>query len=169
MAICNDQSAPNPGGSSVGPNVLCKPGSDTDIYNSSDPSKSHHIGLHPGTAFMEMQIYPPGWVPFQSGGISCDAHQWCAALVIWSLAQNQNTGKSLNTRCASITGVEYPNFAFITKDGVPQAPANPVDATAATFTPNSSKDLFMNSGENSGGCCNCRLQRQRKRPRRDDE
>jgi hypothetical protein len=147
MAICNDQSAPNPGGSSVGPNVLCKPDSDANIYNSSDPTKSHYIGLHPGTAFMEMQIYPPGWVPFQSGGVSCDARQWCAALVIWSLAQNQNTGQSLNTRCASITGVEYPNFAFITKDGASQAPANPVDATAATFTPNSSKDLFMNSGD----------------------
>jgi hypothetical protein len=149
MAICNDQSAPNPGGSSVGPTVLCRPDSDANIYNSSDPTKSHYIGRHPGTAFMEMQIYPPGWAPFQSGGISCDAHQWCAALVIWSLAQNQNTGQNLNTRCASaIGGTEYPNFAFITKDGVPQAPANPIQATAATFTPNASKDLFMNSGDN---------------------
>jgi hypothetical protein len=26
---------------------------------------------HPGTAFMEMQFYPPDWVPFQNpGGIS---------------------------------------------------------------------------------------------------
>jgi hypothetical protein len=148
MAICNDQSAPNPGGSSVGPTVLCQPDSDSNIYNSSDPTKSHYIGRHPGTAFLELQLYPPGWAPFQSGGISCAAHQWCAAMVIWSLAQNQNTGQSLNTRCASITGVEYPNFAFITKDGASQAPANPVEATAATFTPNASKDLFMNGGDN---------------------
>ncbi len=147
MAICNDQSAPNPGGSAVGPNVACRPDSDANIYNSSDPSKSRYIGLHPGTAFMEMQFYPPGWAPFSSGAVSCDAKQWCAALVIWSLAENQNTGQVLNTRCASITGIEYPNFAFITKDGTPQAPANPVDATAATFTPNSSKDLFMGSGD----------------------
>jgi len=44
-------------------------------------------------------------------------------------------------------GEEYVNFAFITKDGVSQAPANPVDATLATYTP-SAKDLFMNSGDN---------------------
>jgi hypothetical protein len=148
MAICNDQSAPNPGGSSVGQNVLCKPDSDANIYNSSDPTKSDYIGSHPGTAFMEMQIYPPGWAPFQAGGISCDAHQWCAALVIWSLAENMNTGKVLNTRCSSIIGgIEYPNFAFITKNGSAQAPANPVEATGATFTPDASKDLFMNSGD----------------------
>jgi hypothetical protein len=148
MAICNDQSAPNPGGSSVGPNVLCKPDSNANIYNSSDPSNARYIGRHPGTAFMEMQIYPPGWAPFQAGGISCDAHKWCAALVIWSLAENQNTGKVLNTRCSSIIGgIEYPNFAFITKNGVAQAPANPVQATAATFTPSASKDLFMSSGD----------------------
>jgi hypothetical protein len=148
MALCNNQSAPNPGGSSVGPTVPCTPDSNANIYNSSDPSNSRYIGRHPGTAFMEMQIYPPGWVPFQVGGISCAAHKWCAALVIWSLAENQNTGQVLNTRCSSaIGGIEYPNFAFITKNGAAQAPANPVDATAATFTPSASKDLFMNSGD----------------------
>lgn len=39
------------------------------------------------------------------------------------------------------------NFAFITKSGMAQAPANPIDSTLATFTPDSSTDLFMNSGD----------------------
>jgi hypothetical protein len=148
MAICNDQSAPNPGGSSVGPVVPCQPDSDSNIYNSSDPTNPRYIGHHPGTSFMEMQIYPPGWVPFQVGGTSCDGTRWCAALVIWSLAENQNAGQVLNTRCSSIIGgIEYPNFAFITKSGASQAPANPVQATGTTFTPNASQDLFMNSGD----------------------
>ena len=60
MAMCDDQSAPNPGGSPVGPNILCKPDSDNNIYDSSDPTKRSYIGKHPGTAFMEMQFYPPG-------------------------------------------------------------------------------------------------------------
>ena len=38
------------------------------------------------------------------------------------------------------------NFAFITKNGKAQAPANPVNSTLATFTP-SARELFMNSGD----------------------
>ena len=60
MALCDDQSAPNPGGSSVGPNILCTPKSDSNIFDGSNPSKADYIGKHPGTAFMEMQFYPPG-------------------------------------------------------------------------------------------------------------
>src|SRR5262249_3138384 len=57
------------------------------------------------------------------------------------------TGQQLNPTCAAITGIEYVNFAFITKNGVAQAPASPVNATLATFTPDPAKDLFMNSGD----------------------
>ena len=70
MALCNDESSPNPGGSSVGPQVPCAPNSDSNIYNSPDPSSPRYIGRHPGTAFLELQFYPPGWAPFQAGGIS---------------------------------------------------------------------------------------------------
>jgi hypothetical protein len=146
MAMCDDQSAPNPGGSSFGKTVPCTPDSDTNIYNSSDPASPRYIGRHPGSAFMEMQFYPPGWVPWPEAA-SCDATQWCAALNIDSLSQNLNTGTQLNDTCAAITGLEYVNFAFITKNGVSQAPANPVDSSVATFTPDHAKDLFMNSGD----------------------
>src|SRR5262249_27999972 len=62
MAMCDDQSSPNPGGSSVGPNTPCTPDSDSNIFNSSDPTSPKYLALHPGSAFMEMQWYPPGWV-----------------------------------------------------------------------------------------------------------
>ena len=146
MAMCDDQSAPNPGGSSFGSTVPCTPNSDSNIFNNADPTAPDYIGLHPGTAFMEMQFYPPGWAPWPAGN-SCSATQWCAALNIDSLSENMNTGQFLNPTCAAITGTEYVNFAFITKNGVSQAPASPVNSTLATFTPNKTKDLFMHSGD----------------------
>ena len=139
MAICDSQSAPRPGKD-------CTPDSDANIFDSSNPSSPRYIGKHPGTAFMEMQFYPPGWVPWPAG-VSCDATRWCAALNIDSLSQNMNTGQSLNQACQRKVGIEYVNFAFITMSGVPQAPANPVAATNDTFTPDPTKDLFMNSGD----------------------
>lgn len=147
MAMCDDQSAPNPGGSTFGATVPCKADSDSNIFNSSDPTSPSYIGLHPGSAFMEMQFYPPGFAPWPAGN-SCKSTLWCAALNIDSLSQNQNNGTQLNPTCAAKTGIEYVNFAFITKNGVSQAPANPVDGNTATFTPNNAKDLFMHSGDN---------------------
>ena len=44
-------------------------------------------------------------------------------------------------------GIETFQFAFVTKNGRSQAPANPLDSTLATFTPDPAKDLFMNSGD----------------------
>ena len=104
MAMCDDQSAPNPGGSTLGRTVPCTSDSDTNIFNSSDPKSPSYIGRHPGTAFMEMQFYPPGWAPWPAGN-SCAATQWCAALNIDSLSQNLNTGQQLNPTCAAVTGI----------------------------------------------------------------
>ncbi len=135
MAMCDTQSYPE---------LLstCTPDSDKNIV---DPAVSPR---HPGTAFMEMQFYPPGWVSWPAGN-SCDATKWCAALNIDSLSENPVTGQLLNSTCAAKTGVEYVNFAFITKSGHPQpgSPPNPVNATINTFTPNPSADLFMKSGD----------------------
>ncbi len=126
----------------------CTPDSDSNIFNSPDPHSPDYIGHHPGTAFMEMQFYPPGWAPFELiGGISCSATQWCAALNIDSYQQDGHTGAYNNLVCQNFIGVEPVNFAFITYSGKSQAPANPVDSTAATYTPNSKLDLFMNSGD----------------------
>jgi hypothetical protein len=95
---------------------------------------------------MEMQFYLPGWSAWPAG-VSCNAVQWCAALTIDSLTTNQNTGQNNNAACLNAVGIEPVNFAFITKSGVAHAPANPLDATNATYTPNPSTDLFMNSGD----------------------
>jgi hypothetical protein len=134
MAMCDTQSYPELVNT-------CIPDSDLNII---DPSQSPY---HAGEAFTEMQFYPPGWVPWPAG-ISCSATQWCAALNIDSLSENPVTGQTLNTSCTNRIGsIEYVNFAFITKNGVPQAPPNPVDATLATYTPDPSKDLMMNSGD----------------------
>jgi len=135
MAMCDTQSFPEQV-------KTCAPDSDKNIVN---PAVS---AAHPGTAFMEMQFYPPGWAPWPAG-VSCDARQWCAALNIDSLSENPVTGQVLNTTCSTVTGLEYVNFAFITKNGTPQpnSPPNPVHANLNTFSPNPSADLFMNSGD----------------------
>ncbi len=131
MAMCDTQSYPEQVGS-------CPPDSDSNITSD--------LAQHPGTAFMEMQFYPPGWELWPPGD-SCSATQWCAALNIDSLSEDPVNGTTLNKVCQSLVGIEYVNFAFITSDGVAQAPANPVQATATTYTPDPSKDLFMNSGD----------------------
>ena len=75
-----------------------RPTATRNIFDGTDPSSPNYIGKHPGTAFMEMQFYPPGWVPWPPG-VSCDATQWCAALTIDSLNQNGNTGQPNNDDC----------------------------------------------------------------------
>ena len=144
MAVCDDQSAPNPGGSGVSPNIRCRPDSDRNIFDGANPGKPDYIGKHPGTGFVEMQFYPPGWVG--NCGAVGDRHRWCSALNIDSLSINYNTGATNNAACLNAAGEEYVNFAFITKSGVPTGPPSPLLATAATFTPNADT-LFYNSGD----------------------
>jgi hypothetical protein len=139
MAMCDSQSYPNPGSA-------CPPDTDANIFDDPDPLSPHYIGHHPGGAIMELQFYPPGWALFPSAN-SCDPAQWCAALTIDSLSANPQTGQILNPVCQKKVGVEYVNFAFLTKNGVPQGPANPVQATRATYTPQRGLALFMNSGD----------------------
>ena len=140
MALCATQSYPEQVST-------CTPDSDRNIV---DPAVSPN---HAGTAFLELQFYPPGWVPWPTwqvavGASGCDPTKWCAAMNIFSLAENPVTGTTLNSACASTVGVEYVNFAFVTKNGRTEAPANPVQSTTATFTPDPKKDLFMNPGDN---------------------
>ena len=137
MAMYDDQSAPNPGGSSVGPNIPCTRDSDRNIFDGSDPAKADYIGKHPGSAFMEMQFYPPGWFN------GCDPTRWCAALNIDSLSENMNTGQGNNAACGG--AVEYVNFAYIQTDGVPFPPGSP--SPLGPFVSTNANTLFMNSGD----------------------
>src|SRR6266566_9059328 len=140
MDLCDNQSAPE------FTHAPCTPNSDTNIFDGAEPNQADYIGRHPGTAFLELQFYPPGWVPFQKA-ISCDATKWCAAMAIFSFNSNQNTGVNNNAACLNTVGVEPANFAFITKSGTPQAPPSPLGQTLASFTPDPTKDLFMGAGD----------------------
>src|SRR5947207_1155772 len=140
LALCDNQSAPE------FTHAPCAAGSDANIFDGADPAAPGYIGRHPGTAFLELQFYPPGWAPFQNA-ISCDATKWCAAMAIFSLDQDSNTGVSNNAACLAAVGVEPFNFAFIAKNGVPHAPVAPLSQSAATFTPDPARDLFMRGGD----------------------
>jgi hypothetical protein len=134
MAMCDSQSYPELVNS-------CVPDSNVNIVN---PAKSPY---HPGAAYMELQFYPPGYVQ-QWNGFSCSAKQWCVALTIDSLALNSLTGQQLNSTCEAITGEEYTNFAYLTHNGIPQGPPNPVQFQAlASGTPNPQKVEFLNQGD----------------------
>ena len=140
MDLCDNQSAPEY------THDPCVPNSDSNIFDGADPTKPDYIGFHPGTAFLELQFYPPGWVPFEEA-ISCDPTKWCAAMAIFSFNSNQNTGVANNADCLNTVGIEPANFAFITKSGVPHAPASPLGLSAGSFTPNPTTDLFMDPGD----------------------
>jgi hypothetical protein len=133
MAICDSQSFPEF-------TQICKAATDENIFDNPDPSTPDYIGRHPGTAFLEMQFYPPGWVS------SADATRYAAALNIDSFLQNGATNQFNNNACRNAVGDETVNFAFVQKDGRPPGPPDPLHQTGATFTPNA-QTLFMNPGD----------------------
>jgi hypothetical protein len=89
MVMCDPNGTPNPDGATQTGHatVPCKPDSDSNIYNSENPSSPRYFGLGPGQAYEEMQFYPPGWAPWPAG-IGCTAKQWCAALNIDTFQSN---------------------------------------------------------------------------------
>jgi hypothetical protein len=122
--------------------ALCDPGSYPQNPCTRD-SDSNHSGINDptdaGSAFLEMQFYPPGFSPFITQ-ISCDRQHWCASLHINS-AECTFQFAFCNPNCTEPT-----NFAFIQMNGVPTGPAGPDNATNATFTPND-ETLLMNQGD----------------------
>jgi hypothetical protein len=147
LALCDSQSAPNF-------THKCTPDTDRNNLVGTNPAKPNYIGKHPGTAFMELQFYGPGYVP-QFEGFGCAKHQYCAAMTIDSAGENLNTGAVNTAACNNfiLGGIEPINWAYITKSGKSQAPANPL--FTGTFThpnfaavdPNLKKDLLMNPGD----------------------
>jgi len=158
MAMCDDQGNPNPGGSPGRPNIPCAADSDTNIFDSPDPAAPDYIGNHPGTAFMEMQFYPPGWISSNAGVLDADsATKWTAALNIDSFQSNGNTGQNNNPACAAVTANEYVNFAFIQTDGVPFPPGSPsplgpiVSTNANTLRMNPGDELIVKIADTEHG------------------
>jgi hypothetical protein len=122
MALCDPQSYP------ITP---CKANS-----NSNAPKGSYPGG---GSAFMEMQFYPPGNAPWVDSE-SCDNTHWCAALTIDSLECTEGFAQC-NLDCE-----EPVNYSFIQTDGVPPGPPSPQLADLASAIPNSDT-LLMNPGD----------------------
>jgi hypothetical protein len=56
------------------------------------PDSDENTPVEAGSAFMELQLYPPGFPPSITQ-ISCDLKRWCAALNIDS-AEVDSTGNS---------------------------------------------------------------------------
>ncbi len=143
LAMCDTQSAPEY------QQKTCAAGSDANIFENPNQAAPDFIGHHPGTAFMEMQFYPPGWVPW-AAGVSCSATQWCAALTIDSLSVSYVDTTTQNEDCLDTAGIEPVSFAFITLSGAPQASPDPTTVFQPPFdatTPDPSKVQFYNPGD----------------------
>ena len=122
ITMCDTESSPNF-------TKKCTPNSDANArFRSADPHSPHYLGKAPGSAFMELQFYGPGWVP-QFDGFGCTATKWCANLTIDSLSDQDNTGIQQNADCLNnhfLVGEEPINWAYVTKSGKSLAPANPL-------------------------------------------
>jgi|SRR5579863_77521 len=129
MAMCDGNSYPQ---------TPCTPNSDS---NAPTCVGANVAGCYDGggSAFMEMQLYPPGDPPF-ADSISCDDTHWCAALTIDSLECTAGFA-TCNTGCE-----EPVNFAWVQRNGVPTGPPSPQQSDLATQTPNS-QTLLMNPGD----------------------
>ena len=90
--------------------------------NACIPDSDSNTGLgaptDAGSAFMELQLYPPGYTPFVDSE-SCSATQWCAALNIDSLECTFNFA-TCNNNC-----IEPVNFSYLQTNGVPSGPPSP--------------------------------------------
>jgi hypothetical protein len=113
------------------PQNPCTPDSDTNTGTG--------LKTDAGSAFMELQFYPPGLTPF-ADNVSCSRTQWCAAMTIDSLEGTFGFA-FLNPACE-----EPVNFAFLQRNGVPAGPPSPQLANLATDTPNG-QTLKLNPGD----------------------
>jgi hypothetical protein len=153
LTLCDTESAPEY-------TKTCKPDSDSNNLVGTNPKAANYIGKHPGNAFMELQFDGPGYVP-QFEGFGCDATHYCAVMTIDSRTQDQNngapgsTGTENTSACNAyiLGGGEPINWAWVTKSGVSQAPANPLftgtgaDPNFTAVNPNLQEDLLMSPGD----------------------
>ena len=114
------------------PQNSCTPDSDTNSGSPTNPAAA-------GSAFMELQFYPPGYTPFVDSE-SCSPTKWCAAMTIDSLECTYGFA-TCNTSCE-----EPVNFAYMQTNGVPTGPPSPQLSDVSTLMPNAST-LMINSGD----------------------
>jgi hypothetical protein len=147
LTVCDSESAPEY-------TKTCSPDSDANNLVGTNPALPDYIGRHPGNAYMELQFYGPGYVP-QFEGFGCAANKYCAAMTIDSRTLNQNTGIENTSACDNyvLGGPEPVNWAYVTKSGVSQAPADPLftgtfsNPNFAAVNPDYNRDLMMSPGD----------------------
>ncbi len=151
MTMCDTESAPEF-------TKTCAPDSDANNLTGTNPNAPDYIGKHPGNAYMELQFYGPGYVE-QFEGFGCTATQYCAAMTIDSRTLDQNHGTGTGTENTSacnayvLGGPEPINWAYVTRRGQSQAPANPLftgtvsNPNFSAVNPDTTKDLMMNPGD----------------------
>jgi hypothetical protein len=120
--------------------ALCDPDSypQRPCTANSDANAPSATSAGGGSAFMELQLYPPGFAPTVDA-ISCDNAHWCAALTIDSLECTLDMAQC-NADCE-----EPVNAAFVETDGVPAAPPNPQSYPDDEFP--DSHTLLMSPGD----------------------
>lgn len=114
------------------PQNHCTPDSDSNLGSISNPADA-------GSAFMELQFYPPGYQPFVDGP-SCDSTHYCVAITIDSLECTFGFA-TCNPACE-----EPVNFAYLQTNGIPAGPPSPQETDLNTYTPNA-HTLEMNQGD----------------------
>ena len=114
------------------PQNPCTLDSDTNQSQINNPADA-------GSAFMELQFYPPGFGPFKDA-VSCTQKYYCAALTIDSLECTFGFA-ACNNNC-----IEPVNFSYVQRDGVPTGPPSPQLANDLTFAPNH-QTLEMHQGD----------------------
>jgi hypothetical protein len=147
LTLCDSESSPEF-------TKTCTPDSDRNDLVGTNPAAPDYIGKHPGNAYMELQFYGPGYVP-QFEGFGCTAHQYCAAMTIDSRTLDQNTGIENTSACDDyiLGGPEPINWAYVTRSGQSQAPANPLFTgtfsapNLSAVNPDLTKDLLMSPGD----------------------
>lgn len=148
MALCDTQSSPNF-------THECLPDTDANIFDNTDPNAPDFIGHHPGSAFLELQFYPPGGVNTCS-----DASKWCVAMVIFSFNTQDLTNRVNNADCQAKVGLEPDNFAMLTQDGIAEATADPLNLDfgskvtiipGETFQMNPGDDLIVDIHDTAQG------------------
>ncbi len=134
MAMCDTQSAPNY-------THACAADSDANIFNGSDPAAADYIGHHPGTAYMELQFIPPGWAA------SCSQQVWCVDLTVDSFSFDNATNQFNNPACRNTIGDEPVNNTYLTFDGIPAFPANPLRLPYGTSAFDNNEIFFVFPGD----------------------
>lgn len=134
MALCDSQSAPNY-------TQACAPDSDTNIFTGADPSAPNYIGHHPGTAYMELQFIAPGWAT------SCSNVVWCVDLTVNSFSFNSALDEFNNQACVNSIGEEPVNNTYLTFDGIPIFPANPLRIPYGTSMFDLNEIFYMFPGD----------------------